>query len=70
MHKQILKYTQILAVKNQAKTYCKINWQNRLQKSKTDKMLASAYNTQNNNLHQNVGAPCKMSAPIEKCRRS
>jgi hypothetical protein len=31
-------------------------------------MLASAYNTQNNNLHQNVGALCKMSAPYAKCR--
>ena len=35
----------------------------------TDKMLATAYNTQNNNLQQNVGAPCKMSAPYVKCRR-
>ena len=32
-------------------------------------MLASAYNTQNSNLHQNVGAPCKMLAPYVKCRR-
>jgi len=32
-------------------------------------MLASAYNTQNNNLHQNVGALGKMSAPYVKCRR-
>jgi hypothetical protein len=31
-------------------------------KSKTDKILAFAYNTQNNILHQNVGAPWNVGA--------